>query len=269
MIRTAGWMALLIVATIACFVGGTEENGFRELPAGDVIATFGAAASVPDGAVGADLVIALDMAPFYTTSATRLAFLPAFTGEQSLETGLAGDLWTASVDVDLSLVPWALDSTGGWIEFHPPEWTLADQPRVCLDGDIGWGPRWAPPGAWTHALAAHLDLTAAWSIETVWDSVLTLSLGALSMAHWTLFAGPIVGDLALEAGAETFLPLLASNSRAVRGHVNAVIGLLPAFDMAFEVGLELSIRSFYAYASFGAGSGGVRAEVGAEAAIGL
>ena len=269
MIRTAGWMALLIVATIACVVAGTEENGFRDLPDRDVIVTFGAAASVPDGAVGADLVVALDMAPFYTTSETRFAFLPAFAGDQSLETGLMGELWTASVDVDLSLVPWALNSTGGWVEFHPPEWTLADQPRVSLEGDIGWGPRWAPAGAWTHALAAHLDLAAAWSIETVWDSVLTLSLGTSSMAHWTLFAGPFVGDLALEAGAETFLPLLAGDSRAVRGHVNAIIELLPAFDMSFEVGLELSIRAFYAYASFGAGSGGVRAEVGAEVAIGL
>jgi len=267
--RMTGWLALLLAGIVVCSVGAAQHDAFCTLPDDDVVLTWGAAASMPDGAVGAHLILAIDIAPFYTTSETEILLLPVFSADQSLETGLAWDMGSACVNVDLSLAPWALNWTGGWIEFRPPEWMLADRPSISVSGGVGWGPRWFPAGAWTHALGADFDLSIAWSIATVWDSPLTLTVGALAAADWTLFAGPLAGGLSLEAGAETLLPLLARNPNAVRGYVNAVIDLVPGFGMAFDIGLEICFDAFYAYALVGAGAGGITAEVGAEVSIGL
>ncbi len=267
--RVTGWLALLVAAVMVCGVVAAQENTFCTISDDDVVLTWGVAAAMPDGAVGAHLVLAIDAAPFYTTSETQIAFSPTFSVDQSLETGLAWDMGSACVAVDLSLAPWALNWTGGWIEFRPPVWMLAEQPKVSVSGGVGWGPRWTPAGTWTHALGADLDLSAAWSIATVWDSALTVTVDALAAADCTLFSGPLAGGVSLQAGAETLLPLFVRNPNAVRGYVSAVIDLLPGFGLAFDIGLEVCLGAFYAYALVGAGAGGIAAEVGAQVSIGL
>lgn len=268
MVRTIG-VLLLVLGVTACAVHGTGEDDFRSVPYEDLLLSLGAAASAPDGIVSTELILAIDVAPFFTTSETGILLLPAFAASQSLETGLAFNLWSASVDVELDLSPWALNSTGGWIEFHPPAWILAQQPDVTVDGSIGWGPRWSPTGDWTHASGAGLDLSVGWEFPTVWDSGLTISVTSSSTVRWTMFAGPVGGRWTLEARAESFLPLFAQHPEAVRGSVHTKMDLLPTFGLAFDIELEFRAGAFYAYAVVGAGAGGVRAEVGGEVSIGL
>jgi hypothetical protein len=226
--------------------------------------TLGAAVLMPGLAGTADVDAVVRVDPFYTESEADITFLPAFAATNRLETGVEFDWWTAFMVVDLSLSPWSLTSTGAWLEFHPPVWTLLAAPRITLDGSIGWGPRWDPIGMWSHAVGGDLNGQCAWSVATLWGSLLDLTLASDVEASWTLFGGPLETDWNVTATAQSVLPVLRNTGAAVRAGVAVQISLLRAFGLAFEVDLELRAGGFYAYTLVGAGAAGIRAEFGAE-----
>ena len=253
-------------------VSGIDDNNawpFESDPQDDLVVTSGATALAPGALVIADLGMTFQVDPFFTNSHTDFTVLPTFAANHSLETGLDFDWWSASVDVDLSLTPWALTSTGGWLELHPPEWAILTNPRVTLEGRIGWGPRWAPIGGWSHTLGGTFDVQADWRIPTLWDSSLDLTAESSVDATWTFPNGVLGTDWLFEMDARSILPLFQDSPAALRAGVKAQVFLLPTFGFGFDIRLEFRANAFYAYGLVGAGAAGIRAEVGAEMTIGL
>jgi len=248
---------------------GSNEWQFDYVPSDDFVITAGATALLPGAMVVVGLGTTFEIDPFFTTSQTDITVLPTFAANHVLETGLGFNWWSATVDVDLSLAPWALTSTGGWLELHPPEWMLISTPRVTLDGGIGWGPRWAPVGGWSHALAGALNAQAGWIISTLWDSALELTAESNFAATWTFPNGVFVTDWLFTVDARSILPLFQGSSVALRGGVTARMFVFPTFGFGFDLKLELRANAFYAYVLVGAGDAGIIAEIGAEMAIGL
>jgi len=244
------------------------RDAFDYVPSDDFVITVGATALAPGSVVVVGLGIAFEVDPFFTTSQTELTVLPTFAVTHILETGLSFNWWSATVDVDVFLAPWALTSTGGWLELHPPEWTLSNTPRVTLDGGIGWGPRWEPVGDWSHAFAGALDARTGWIISTLWDSALELTAESNLDAAWTFPDGAFVTDWLFTVGARSILPLFRDSPAALRAGVTARMFVLPTFGFGFDLELEFRVNAFYAYGLIGAGEAGISAEVGAEMAIG-
>ncbi len=242
---------------------------FESNPQDDLVITIGGTAFVPGALVIADLGMTFQVDPFFTNSHTDFTMLPTFAANHSLETGLDFNGWSASVNVDLSLTPWALTSTGGWLEFHPSEWAILTNPWVVMEGQIGWGPRWAPIGGWSHALGGTVDVQADWRIPTLWDSSLDLTVESNLDATWTFPSGVLVTDWLFEMDARSILPLFQDSPAALRAGVKAQVFLLPTFGLGFDIRLELRANAFSAYGLVGAGAAGIRAEVGAKMTIGL
>jgi len=249
--------------------GDDPGDVFDYVPPDDFVITVGAAALAPGSLFIGGLGITFEIDPFFTSSQTDITVLPAFAANHTLETGLEFNWWSASVDVDLSLSPWALTSTGGWLEIHPPGWTFIDNPPVTVDTSIGWGPRWAPLDGWSHALAGTLDAQGGWSISTLWDSALELAAETNLGATWTFPDGLFVADWLFAVGARSILPFFRDSPAALRAGVTAEVFVLPAFGFGFDLILELRANAFYAYGLVGAGDAGIRAEVGVEMTIGL
>lgn len=267
-------MVVILVGLMAMSNGSNGQpneprNAFDYVQSDDFVITVGATALSPGAVVVGGLGITFEIDPFFTISQTDITMMPTLAASQTLETGLGFNWWSATVDVDLSLAPWALTSTGGWLELYPPEWILTSTPRVTLDGGIGWGPRWAPVSGWSHALAGAFDAQAGWIISTLWDSALELTAESNLAATWTLPNGAFVTDWLFTVGARSILPLFQDSSAALRAGVTARMFVLPAFGFGFDLKLELRANAFYAYALVGTGDAGISAEVGAEMAIGL
>jgi len=249
--------------------GNDPRDAFDYVPPDDFVFTIGVAALAPGSVVVVGLGITFEIDPFFTTSQTDITVLPTFAANHSLETGLELDWWSATADVDLSLAPWALVSTGGWLELHPPEWIIVNNPAVTLDGAVGWGPQWAPVGGWSHAIDGTLDAQADWGFPTLWDSPLELTAESNLGATWTFPNGFFVTDWLFEVDARSVLPLFRDSPAALRAGVTARMFVLPTFGFGFDMSLEFRANAFYAYALVGAGAVGIRAEVGAEMTIGL
>ena len=250
-------------------LGNDPRDTFDYVPQDDFVITIGALARAPGSLAVAGLGMTFEAAPLFTNSQTDFTVLPAFAVTHSLETGLDFNWWSTSVDVELSLVPWALTSTGGWLELHPPEWGVFTNPWVTLEGSIGWGPRWTPAGDWSHAFGGAFDAKADWRIPTLWDSSLDLTAESNLDATWAFPTGVFVTNWLLEAGARSVLPLFRDSPAALRAGVTARMFVLPAFGLGFDIILEFRANAFYAYGLVGVGEAGIRAEVGAEVAIGL
>lgn len=249
--------------------GNDSRDAFDYVPPDDFVITVGATALAPGSLFVVGLGMTFEVDPFFTNSQTDITVLPAFAANHSLETGLDFNWWSASVDADLSLVPWALVSTGGWLELHPPEWIIVSNPKVTLDGGIGWGPRWAPAGSWSDALAGTLDAQADWSLATLWSTDLDLTAESNLDVAWTFPNGSFVPDWLFIVDARSVLPLFRDSPAALRAGVTARMLVLPAFGFGFDLILELRANAFYAYGLVGAGEAGIKAEVGAEMTIGL
>jgi hypothetical protein len=249
--------------------GDDPRDAFHYTPPGDFVMSVGITAAVPGSEIIMGLGTAFRIDPFFTNGQTDIAVLPTFAASQSLETGLEFNWWSASVDVGLSLAPWALVSTGGWLELHPPAWTLADNPIVTLTGGVGWGPQWAPVGGWSHAIGGTLDARADWSLPTLWDSMFNLAAESDLGATWTFPDGLFVTDWLVMVDARFMLPSFQDSPAALRAGVVAQVFVLPTFAFGFDISLEFRANAFYAYGLVGAGVGGIRAEVGAELAIGM
>ena len=273
-------LAMSAVAAMAMqdVPGPIDNQGwpFGDMPRGalavtqdDFVITIGATALAPGSLVIGGLGVSFRVDPFFTKSQTNFTALPAFAVTQSLETGLRLDWWSASVDVDLSLSPWSLTSTGGWLELHPPQWVLFTTPWFTLEGTIGWGPRWMPVGDWSHELGGSLDVQADWTFPTLWDSSLDLTAESSVDMAWTFPNGVFVTDWMIEVDTRSILPLFVDSSAAMRAGVRAQVFLLPAFGFGFDVRLEFRADAFTAYGLIGAGGAGIRAEVGIELTIGL
>ncbi len=249
--------------------GVDPRDAFDYVPPNDFVITLRTAALVPGSLIIAGLGMSFQVDPFFTNSQTDFTVLPTFVANHSLETGLSFSWWSASADVDLSIAPWALTATGGWLGLHPPEWTILRSPWVTLEGKIGWRPRWAPVDGWSHTLGGTLDVQAAWKIPTLWDSPLDLTAESNLDAAWTFPTGVFVTNCVFGMGARSTLPLFQDNQAALRAGVKAQVFLLPTFGFGFDIELEFRANAFYAYGLVGAGSAGIRAEVGAEITIGL
>ena len=248
---------------------GDEPQGAFAVMQDDFVITIGATAFAPGSLVIAGLGVSFRVDPFFTTSQTDFTVLPTFAATQSLETGLRFNWWSASVDVDLSLSPWLLTSTGGWLELHPPQWVMLTTPWFTLEGTIGWGPRWGPVGGWSHELGGSLDVQADWTLPTLWDSSLDLTAESRLDMAWTFPDGAFLTDWMVELDARSILPLFVDSSAAMRAGVRAQAFLLPTFGFGFDVRLEFRADGFTAYGLIGAGGAGIRAEVGIELTIGL
>ena len=235
----------------------------------DVVITLGASVLVPGSVVVTGLDILFGVDPFFTDSRTELTVMPTFTATQSLETGLAFDWWSATVDVDLSLAPWSLTSIGGWLELHPSQWVILTMPWISLEGDIGWGPQWAAAADWSHALAGSLDVLAIWGIPTLWGSSLDLSAESNLDATWTFPSGTFLTNWMVLLDARSILPIFENSPVALRAGVRAQVLLLPIFGFGFDVRLELRANVFTAHGLIGAGDAGIRAEMGLEWSIGF
>ena len=246
--------------------GDESRNAF---PQDDFVITIGATALAPGSLVIAGLGVSFRVDPFFTESQTDFTMLPAFAATQSLKTGLRFDWWSAFVDVDLSLAPWSLTSTGGWLELHPPQWVMFTTPWITLEGTLGWGPRWEPAADWSHELGGSLDVQADWTLPTLWDSSLDLTAESNLDATWTFPSGIFVTNWMVELDARSILPLFMDSSAAMRAGVRAQVLLLPTFGFGFDVRLEFRTDVFTAYGLIGAGGAGIRAEVGMELIIGL
>ena len=267
-------MVVILVGLMAMSNGSNGQpneprDAFDYVQSDDFVITVGATALAPGGVVAVGLGITFEIDPFFTASQTEITVLPAFAANQTLETGLGFNWWSATADVDLSLAPWALVSTGGWLELHPPEWIIVNNPAVTLDGAVGWGPQWAPVGGWSHAIGGTLDAQADWGFPTLWDSPLELTAESNLGATWTFPNGFFVTDWLFEVDARSVLPLFRDSPAALRAGVTARMFVLPTFGFGFDMSLEFRANAFYAYALVGAGAVGIRAEVGAEMTIGL
>jgi hypothetical protein len=249
--------------------GDAARDAFEPIPLDDFVITIGVAGVTPGNVILAGLGTAFRVEPFYTVGRTEFTMLPAFAATQSLETGLEFDWGTASVDVNLLLTPWALVSTGGWLEVHPPAWLIATNPAVTLDGRIAWGPQWAPVGGWSHAVAGALDVEADWTLSTVWESPFDLVAGSSLAADWDLPNGAFTADWMVDLEGSTVLPFFRDTASALRTGATAQVFILPVFGFGFDLVLEFRANAFYAYALIGAGSEGIRAEVGAEFILGV
>jgi len=235
----------------------------------DFVITIGTTASIPGSLVIAGLGVSFNVDPFFTASQTDFVVLPTFAATQSLETGLDFEWWTVSVDIELSLSPWSLTSTGGWLEVHPPRWVLFEAPWITLEGTIGYGPRWVPAADWSHALSGSLDVQSNWAIPTLWDSPLDLTVASKTDAVWTFPNGAFVTNWMLQLDARSILPLFLDSSAEMRAGVRAHVLVLPTLEFGFDVRLELRANAFTAYGLIGAGGTGIRAEIGMELTIGL
>lgn len=250
-------------------LGNDPRDAFDYVPPDDFVITVGATALVPGSVILVGFGTTFEIDPFFTNSQTDIIVLPAFAANHSLETGLDFNWWSASVDAELSLAPWALTSTGGWIKLHPPEWTIVSNPMVTLEGGVGWGPRWAPVDSWSHALAGTLDAQADWTVPTLWDNALDLAAESNLNVTWSFPNGFFVTDWLFTVGARSILPLFQDSPAALRAGATARVFLFPTFEFGFDLKLELRANTFYAYGLVGAGDAGIRAEVGAELTIGL
>lgn len=235
----------------------------------DFVITIGTTAFIPGSLVIAGLGVSFNADPFFTASQTDFEVQPTFAATQSLETGLDFVWWTASVDIELSVSPWSLTSTGGWLELHPPQWVMFKAPWIALEGTIGWGPRWEPSADWSHELGGSLDVQADWTLPTLWDNSLDLTAESNLGATWTFPSGLFVTNWMVQLDARSILPLFADSSAAMRVGVRAQAFLLPTFGLGFDVRLEFRADAFTAYGLIGAGGEGIRAEVGIELIIGL
>ncbi len=267
-------LAVALVCASALGVAGVDrddaaQSAFDATPQGAFILTVGATTFIPGFAFTADVETELRIDPFFTDNVIDIVIAPTFTADDRLETGLDFDGWSASVDVNVSLIPWSLTSTGGWFEFHPPVWHLLADPAVTVDGDLGWGPRWVPLQGWTHSIGGTLDVDAMWALPTVWSTDLELSAESDTAATWTFPGGTLAGTWTLEAGARSILPLLQGGPAALRASSHVQIGILPAFGLGFDIELEFRLNAFYAYATLGAGLAGVTGEIGVELSVGL
>ena len=142
-------------------------------------------------------------------------------------------------------------------------------PKVSLDGGIGWGPRWAPAGSWSHAITGTLDAQADWSLAALWDTDLDLTAGSNFDATWTFPNGSFVTDWLFTVGARSVLPFFQDSPAALRAGVTARMLVLPTFGFGFDLIFDLRINALYAYGLVGGGDTGIRAEVGMEMTIGL
>lgn len=248
--------------------GNEPRDAFDYVPPSDIVVTIGSTVLVP-GPMVLELETALLFDPFFTRGQTDIIVLPTFGANQSLETGLRFNWWSASVDVDLSLSPWALVSTGGWLELHPPEWIILNNPVVVLDADIGWGPQWVPVDEWIHAFGGTLDVTATWDIATAWDTSLEAQFASFFDASITLPLGILDANFAVELDARTALPFWQDSPATLSAGVAARVLVLPTFGFGFDVILDFRLNSFHAYGLVGAGGTGIRAEAGAEITFGL
>ncbi len=249
--------------------GSDPRNAFDYVLPDDFVITVGVTALAPGSVIMAGLGITFQIDPFFTNSQTDITVLPTFAANHSLETGLDFQWWSVSVDANLSLVPWALLSTGGWLKFHPPEWVIMSDPKVALNGGIRWGPRWVPAGDWSHALAGALDAQADWRLPTLWDTALDLTVESNLDATWTFPTGSFVTDWLFIVDVRSVLPLFRDSPIAFRGGAMARMLVLPTFELGFDLILELRANAFYAYGLVGAGDTGIKAEVGVEMTIGL
>jgi len=250
-------------------IGDGPQDSSVAVQRDDVVITLGATALVPGSVVVTGLDILFGVDPFFTDSRTELTVMPTFAATQSLETGLAFDWWSATVDVDLSLAPWSLTSIGGWLELHPPQWVILTTPWISLEGDIGWGPQWLAVADWSHALGGSLDVLAIWGIPTLWGSSLDLSAESNVDATWTFPDGAFLTNWMVQLDARSILPLFENSSVALRAGVRAQVFLLPIFGFGFDVRLELRANAFTAYGLIGAGGASIRAEMGLEWSIGF
>ncbi len=237
-------------------------------PVDEFLITIGALAQTPGSLVSTDLGISFRVGPFFTECYTQLLALPTFGMAQSLETGIDFEWWMTSVDVDLSLSPWSLISTGGWLEFHPPQWVLLTAPWLTVDGSLGWGPRWTPTAEWFHTLDSVLDIQASWSLDTLWGQTLELIAESNAGIEWTFPNGGLITEWMFQLDARSILPLFANSEAALRAGARAQIGLLPVFGLGFDVRLEFRADPFTAYGLIGAGAEGIHAEAGVDWSIG-
>lgn len=235
----------------------------------DVVVMLGATALVPGSVVIAGLDVMFGVDPFFTDSRTELTVLPTFAATQSLETGWVFDWWSATVGLDLTLAPWALTSIDGWLELHPPAWGSLTTPRISLEGDIGWGPRWSAVADWSHEIGGFLDVLAVWKTETLWGNSLDLSAETTLEATWTLPSSAFLTDWMVQLEARSILPLFENSPVTLRAGVSAQAYLLPEFGFGFDVRLELRAGTFTAYGVVGAGNTGIRAEMGLEWLMGF
>jgi len=249
--------------------GSDPQNAFDHVLRDDFVITVGATALVPGSVMIAGLGLTFQIDPFFTNSQTDITVLPTFAANHSLETGLDFQWWSVSVDANLSLVPWALLSTGGWLKLHPRDWIIVSNPKVALNGGIRWGPRWASAGDWSHALAGTLDAQADWSLPTLWDTALDLTVESNLDATWTFPSGSFVTDWLFTVDARSVLPSFRDSPIALRGGATARMLVLPTFGLGFDLILELRANAFYAYGLVGGGDAGIKAEVGVEMTIGL
>lgn len=249
--------------------GDDPRDAFDYVPPNDFVFTVGVTALAPGSVIMAGVGTTFEIDPFFTNSQTDITVLPTFAANHTLETGLEFDGWSASVDVDLSLVPWALVSTGGWLELHPPEWVIMSNPAVTLNGRVGWGPQWAPVGGWSHAIGGAFDAQTDWSIPTLWDSTIELAAESNLDATWTFPNGLFVTDWLFIVDVRSVLPFFRDSSAALRAGMTARVFVLPTFGLGFDMVLEFRADSFYAYGLAGAGAAGIRTEVGVEMTIGL
>jgi hypothetical protein len=233
----------------------------------DFVITLGATALFPGSLVIADLGVSFRAGPFFTDSRIGITALPALSAAQSLETGMDFDWWSASVDIDLSLSPWSLASTGGWLELHPPQWEVFTTPWTTLESTIGWGPSWAPIDGWSHAVGGTLDIQADGRLPALWNSSLDLSMESNLDATWAFPDGLFTTNWMIELDARSILPLFLNSSAAMRAGVRTQVFLLPTFGFGFDVRVEFRTDALTAYGLIGAGGEGIRAEVGMEMSI--
>ncbi|MBE0636129.1 hypothetical protein IH601_09040 [Candidatus Bipolaricaulota bacterium] len=248
-------------------LGARDE--FYYAASDELVWAVGVSAEVPGGGIIAGIGTELRIDPFFTEGQMSVTLLPAFSATQALKTGIDFDWWSAFVELDLSLAPWGLAATGGWLELHPPVWAIAARPQIALGSRIGWGPQWEPIRGWTHEVDGQLDVQAEWNLETRWNSALDLIAQSDLGVTWTFPGSDFVADWLLALGARSVLPVFQDSPATLRVGATARASVFPGVGFGFDTILEFRANAFYAYGLIGAGANGIRAEVGAELTIGV
>jgi len=236
-------------------------------PADDLTVTIGASILVPGFDTELYVNGTLDLAPLLVTSETDVLLLPVFAAAESLGAGLVWDWVSVMTNLDLSLVPWALASTGGTIEITPPAWTFGQTPEVTVEAAAGWSPQWGP-GGFTHSATGSVDAEAAWQFPLPWGA-LDATAGTSFDVTNTWPGATLFTQWDVTAEGTTVLPASPIEASTLRAGATASLFVLPALGGGVDLRLELCADAYYAHATLGLGLGGISFEVGAEFEWGL
>ena len=244
-----------------------RQDACAPTPPQDLMFTFGASTTLPGFGVELTADATLDLAPLLVTSQTDVVLLPSFMLAESLNAGLVWDWVSLMTNLDMSIVPWALVTTGATASLTPPAITFGATPAVAIQGSTGWSTQWGSTG-FTHTATGSVSAEAAWPILIPGGDIdLTIGTSAGVSVRWP--GSAVFGEWDVTIDGSTILPFDLGEGTTLRANAAASLFVLPAFGGGIDLRLEFCTDAVYAYAEVVLGLGGILFELGGEVEFGI